>query len=129
VGDYTAISTAVKESYDWRPIDVLINNAGITRSGFMEDFSVEDINTVVQTNLLGSIYPVHAILPQLKLRSRDHPISIVFIGSLASLVRRLYLKNVLSLSKRMRFIDFKHLNVYRVIVRSQQPLRALWIDS
>jgi NAD(P)-dependent dehydrogenase (short-subunit alcohol dehydrogenase family) len=95
----------------------------------MEDFSVEDINTVVQTNLLGSIYPVHAILPQLKLRSRDHPISIVFIGSLASLVRRLYLKNVLSLSKRMRFIDFKHLNVYRVIVRSQQPLRALWIDS
>ncbi|KAG0587977.1 hypothetical protein KC19_2G206500 [Ceratodon purpureus] len=85
VGDYAAISTAVKESYEWRPIDVLINNAGITRSGFMENFSVEDINAVVQTNVLGSIYPVHAVLPQLKLRSRDHPISIVFIGSLASL--------------------------------------------
>ncbi len=88
MGDYTAISTALKESYEWRPIDVLINNAGITRSGFMENFSLEDINTVVQTNVLGSIYPVHAILPQLKLRSRDHPILIVFIGSLASLVSR-----------------------------------------
>lgn len=54
----------------------------------MEDFSLEDINTVVHTNVLGSIYPVHAILPQLKLRSRDHPISVVFIGSLASLVRK-----------------------------------------
>ena len=53
----------------------------------MEDFSVEDINTVVQTNLLGSLYPLHAVLPQLKLWSRDHPVSIVFIGSLASLVR------------------------------------------
>lgn len=85
VGDYASISTAVKESFGWRPIDILINNAGITRSGFMEDFSLEDINTVVHTNVLGSIYPVHAILPQLKLRSRDHPISVVFIGSLASL--------------------------------------------
>jgi len=90
VGDYGAISTAVKESFDWRPIDILVNNAGITRSGFMEDFSVEDIDTVVQTNVLGSVYPVHAILPQLKQRSRDHPISIVFIGSLASLVRRMH---------------------------------------
>lgn len=89
MGDYTAISTAVKESYDWRPIDILINNAGITRSNFMENFSVEEINDVVQTNVLGSVYPVHAILPQLKLRSRDHPISIVFIGSLASLVSRI----------------------------------------
>lgn len=85
VGDYDAISTAVKESYDWRPIDILINNAGITKSGFMEDFKVKDINAVVQTNVLGSVYPMHAILPELKRRSRDHPISIVFIGSLASL--------------------------------------------
>ncbi|KAG0624241.1 hypothetical protein M758_3G233100 [Ceratodon purpureus] len=85
VGNYKAISTAVKESYDWRPIDILINNAGVTRSGFMEEFSVDDINTVVQTNVLGSLYPLHAVLPQLKLRSRDHPVSIVFIGSLASL--------------------------------------------
>lgn len=77
----------MKESYDWRPIDILINNAGITKSGFMEDFKVKDINAVVQTNVLGSVYPMHAILPELKRRSRDHPISIVFIGSLASLVR------------------------------------------
>lgn len=89
MADYGAISTAVKESFDWRPIDILVNNAGITRSGFMEDFSVEDIDVVVKTNVLGSVYPVQAILPQLKQRSYEHPISIVFVGSLASLVRRM----------------------------------------
>lgn len=65
----------------------MFNNAGITKSGFLEDYSEKDISSVVQTNVLGSIYPWHAILSQLKLRSRDHPISIVFVGSLASLVR------------------------------------------
>lgn len=86
VGDYSAIAEVIKQSYEWRPIDVLICNAGLTRSGFLEDVSVEDMNTVVQTNLLGSVFPVHAALPQLKQRSSDHPISIVFVGSLASLV-------------------------------------------
>lgn len=95
MGDYGAISRAVKESFEWRPIDILVNNAGITRSGFMEDFSVEDIDTVVQTNVLGSVYPVHVILPQLKLRSRNHPVSIVFIGSLASLVSKDCMKSYL----------------------------------
>jgi NAD(P)-dependent dehydrogenase (short-subunit alcohol dehydrogenase family) len=86
VGDYAAIARVIDEALTWRPIDVLICNAGITRSGFFEDVSVEDLNAVVQTNLLGTVYPVHAALPSLKERSRSHPVAIVFIGSLASLV-------------------------------------------
>jgi NADP-dependent 3-hydroxy acid dehydrogenase YdfG len=86
VGDYAAIARVIEEALTWRPIDVLICNAGITRSGFFEDVSVEDLNAVVQTNLLGTVYPVHAALPSLKERSRSHPVAIVFIGSLASLV-------------------------------------------
>jgi NAD(P)-dependent dehydrogenase (short-subunit alcohol dehydrogenase family) len=86
VGDYTAIARVIEEALTWRPIDVLICNAGITRSGFFEDVSVEDLNAVVQTNLLGTVYPVHAALPSLKERSRSQPVAIVFIGSLASLV-------------------------------------------
>jgi 3-dehydrosphinganine reductase len=85
VGDYAAIARVIEEALTWRPIDVLICNAGITRSGFFEDVSVEDLNAVVQTNLLGTVYPVHAALPSLKERSRSHPVAIVFIGSLASL--------------------------------------------
>ncbi|CAM6026085.1 unnamed protein product [Sphagnum balticum] len=85
VGDYAAIARVIEEALTWRPIDVLICNAGITRSGFFEDVSVEDLNAVVQTNLLGTVYPVHAALPSLKERSRRHPVAIVFIGSLASL--------------------------------------------
>jgi NADP-dependent 3-hydroxy acid dehydrogenase YdfG len=48
---------------------------------------LQDINDLMQTNVIGSVYPVHAALPSLKQRSRTHPICIVFVASLASLVK------------------------------------------
>lgn len=117
MGNYKAISTAVRESYDWRPIDILINNAGITRSGFIEEVSVEDLNEVVQTNLLGSLYPLHAALTDLKMRSRSHPISIVFIGSLASLVSINYLTPILGRSTRFQSKN-QNLEIRACIVRT-----------
>ena len=117
MGNYKAISTAVRESYDWRPIDILINNAGITRSGFVEEVSVEDMNAVVQTNLLGSLYPLHAALADLKMRSRSHPISIVFIGSLASLVSINYLTPILGRNTRFQSKN-QNLEIRACIVRT-----------
>jgi NADP-dependent 3-hydroxy acid dehydrogenase YdfG len=76
----------MEEALAWRPIDVLMCNAGVTRTGFFEDVKLKDINSIVQTNLLGAIYTVHASLPSLKQHSRTHPVCIVFIASLASLV-------------------------------------------
>lgn len=98
MADYTAISTAVKDSFDWRPIDILVNNAGVTISGLIQDLSAGDLQTVVQTNFLGSVYALHAVLPQLVLRSRDHPVSIVFMGSLASLVRECHIMQIFHLN-------------------------------
>jgi NADP-dependent 3-hydroxy acid dehydrogenase YdfG len=86
VGDYASIARVMEEALAWRPIDVLMCNAGVTRTGFFEDVKLKDINCIVQTNLLGAIYTVHASLPSLKQHSRTHPVSIVFIASLASLV-------------------------------------------
>jgi 3-dehydrosphinganine reductase len=86
VGDYASIARVMEEALAWRPIDVLMCNAGVTRTGFFEDVKLKDINSIVQTNLLGAIYTVHASLPSLKQHSRAHPVSIVFIASLASLV-------------------------------------------
>lgn len=86
VADYKAMSDAICESFSWKPIDVLICNAGLTRSGYMDQVAVEDLELTVRTNILGVVYAVHAVLPLMKKRSPNHPMAIVLMGSLASLV-------------------------------------------
>jgi 3-dehydrosphinganine reductase len=88
VGDYAVIRRVIEEAFAWRPIDVLICNAGLLRTAYFEDLKLQDINDLMQTNVMGSVYPVHAALPSLKQRSRTHPICIVFVASLASLVKK-----------------------------------------
>ena len=89
VGDFAAISEAVAASLRWRPIDVLICNAGITHAGYLEHTDVEDVDRVIRTNINGTVYALHQVLPSLKERSMEdnqsHRVSIVIISSLASL--------------------------------------------
>jgi 3-dehydrosphinganine reductase len=78
---------------------VLICNAGRGQCGYVEDIPSQDVNTLVQTNLLGSLHAVHAALPFLKQQSSsNHPVSIVIMGSLASLVP-LYANSVYTSTK------------------------------
>ncbi|KAH8972341.1 hypothetical protein BDL97_02G190000 [Sphagnum fallax] len=99
VGDYATIARAIREAVAWRPIDVLICNAGRGQCGYVEDIPSQDVNTLVQTNLLGSLHAVHAALPFLKQQSSsNHPVSIVIMGSLASLVP-LYANSVYTSTK------------------------------
>ncbi|MCO5604619.1 hypothetical protein L7F22_058788 [Adiantum nelumboides] len=84
VGEYGAIAESVRKALLWKPIDVLVCNAGLTRGGYLEKSSIQDIDTVIRTNINGSIYPLHEALPSLKEHSATHPVSIVFISSLAS---------------------------------------------
>ncbi|GLJ10512.1 hypothetical protein SUGI_0129590 [Cryptomeria japonica] len=85
VSNFRAITQAIQEAFQWKPIDVLITNAGLTRSGNLETQTVEDIDLTIGTNLNGTIYPIHASLPLLKKHSKEHPVSIVLVGSLASM--------------------------------------------
>ena len=43
----------------------LINNAGITSFKLAEENSINEINDIINTNLLGSIYAIKAVLPQM----------------------------------------------------------------
>ena len=47
-------------------INCLINNAGITSFKSVEENSVKEIDEVINTNLLGSIYTIKAVLPHFK---------------------------------------------------------------
>ena len=47
-------------------LDCLVNNAGITSFKAAEDNSVNEINDIINTNLLGSIYTIKSVLPIFK---------------------------------------------------------------
>lgn len=63
-------------------IDMLINNAGVASGGRFSELSAVAFQTVVQINLLGSIYPTLACLDEIKKQKG----SILFISSVAGIL-------------------------------------------
>lgn len=62
--DFEEVHTTVKEiSTDFGKIDILINNAGITRDTLMMRMSEEQWDAVINTNLKSAFNFVHAITP------------------------------------------------------------------
>ena len=47
-------------------IDVLVNNAGYSLGGALEDFSMEEIKSQYETNLFGLIRVIQAVLPTMR---------------------------------------------------------------
>jgi NAD(P)-dependent dehydrogenase (short-subunit alcohol dehydrogenase family) len=50
------------------PIDVLVNNAGIERSGSVEDLPLADFRAVMETNYFGVIRCIQSVVPQMRQR-------------------------------------------------------------
>ncbi len=79
VGDYDACQEVVaKIESDVGPVEVLINNAGITRDGTMHRMNFEQWNAVIQTNLTSCFNMCHAVLNGMREREFGR---IVNIGS------------------------------------------------
>jgi len=51
VSDGTALEAAIEASVARAPLDVVVNNAGVTRDGLVFRMSVDDWRTVIDTNL------------------------------------------------------------------------------
>ena len=65
VASQTNVDQTVKKILVNSKIDCLINSAGVTSFKLAEDNSVNEINDIINTNLLGSIYTIKAVLPQM----------------------------------------------------------------
>lgn len=59
------VEQTVKKIHAAHKIDCLINNAGITSFKLAEENSINEIDDIINTNLLGSIYTIKAVLPQM----------------------------------------------------------------
>ncbi|HWV73495.1 MAG TPA: SDR family NAD(P)-dependent oxidoreductase [Pseudosphingobacterium sp.] len=59
-GSFDAVKTAKKH---FGSIDVLINNAGFGHIGAVEELSEQDVRSQLETNVLGSLWTIQAVLP------------------------------------------------------------------
>ncbi|MEW8441512.1 MAG: SDR family NAD(P)-dependent oxidoreductase, partial [Candidatus Thiodiazotropha taylori] len=79
VSDYEAVAAGIsKIEEELGPIDVLINNAGITRDSTMHKMSFEKWDRVIQTNLASCFNTCHAVINGMRERGFGR---IVNVGS------------------------------------------------
>ena len=69
VDDDLSVANAVEHFFrTLGPIDVLVNNAGIERPGAIEDLSMDDFKASMETNYLGAVRCIKAVLPSMRER-------------------------------------------------------------
>lgn len=97
VGEILPVTTDVSDEGDvrrlvaetekrWGRIDVLVANAGVMLLGPILDANTDEWRTMVNVNLLGVLYSVHAVLPVMTRLKRGH---IITMSSVAGRVSRL----------------------------------------
>jgi acetoacetyl-CoA reductase len=80
VSDFEACTAGVAQiEKELGPIEVLVNNAGITRDGTMHKMSFEQWNSVIQTNLSSCFNMSHAVIDGMRERGFGR---IVNVGSI-----------------------------------------------
>src|SRR5438045_1053964 len=84
VADQAAVQKAAAQIFeDFGRVDILVNNAGVTRDGLSMRMSMEDWDTVLNTNLKGAFNFTQAVMrPMIKQRSGR----IINISSIAGLL-------------------------------------------
>ncbi len=81
VADYDACKEGIaKVEADLGPVDVLVNNAGITRDGMFHKMTPEQWKEVIDTNLSGLFNMTHPIFPGMRERGFGRIINISSIN-------------------------------------------------
>jgi len=85
VDDDASVRQAVQRvEAELGPIEVLVNNAGIERTGSVEEMPVSDFRNVMETNCFGAIRCIQAVLPGMRARRNGCIVNVTSIsGKLA----------------------------------------------
>lgn len=78
VRDRVAVDSAISHlPPDWSSIDVLINNAGLSRGlDKLQEGSIQDWEEMIDTNIKGLLYLTRAIVPGMISRGRGHVLNL-----------------------------------------------------
>ncbi len=82
VGDRQQTLAAIKQVREaLGPVDVLVANAGVGRPTFLDPINVADVEEMIRVNLLGVVYAIEAVLPEMLTRKQGH---LAAVSSLAA---------------------------------------------
>jgi short-subunit dehydrogenase len=82
VGDRAQILAAVEHvRRQLGPIDLLIANAGVGAPTFLEPVNVAEIEEMFRVNVLGVVYSLEAVLPEMLQRRRGHLAAVSSLGA------------------------------------------------
>jgi NADP-dependent 3-hydroxy acid dehydrogenase YdfG len=92
VTDQNSIKTAVVEGLKaFGSIDVLVNNAGVYTTKPLEMNTEDDINSIINTNIIGTMHMIQAVLPHFRCQKAGMIINISSVaGKLAFPFQSLY---------------------------------------
>lgn len=78
VRDFANVETSFKAFYakNDNKIDILVNNAGLGYFGYVEDYSIEQIHQIFETNVYGTLYTSKMAVPVMKENERGHIVNI-----------------------------------------------------
>ena len=83
VTDLISIKSAIKQVLKYNgKIDVLINCAGVSKAGKMEDSTIEDFDKLLDVNTKGAYRMIHAVLPIMKKQKSGKIINITSMSGL-----------------------------------------------
>ncbi len=86
VVDYQKASQIVAETTEkWGPVDILINNAGISYRSVVEDMTVDDEQTQMQINYLGPMHLIRECIPAMRERRSGRIINISSVGGMMAM--------------------------------------------
>ncbi len=77
ITSYTDVDNFYKEISNSYKIECLVNNAGVTSFKLAEEDSIEEVREIIEVNLLGSIYAIRSVLPDMKNRKDGTIINIL----------------------------------------------------
>ena len=83
VRDRDTVTTVIAGLLAESPIDILISNAGVVMPGHFLDLPNEQFDDMMQTNFLGPVNLVRAVLPSMVERKSGH---VAFVSSFAGLI-------------------------------------------
>lgn len=63
------------------PVDLLVANAGVGMPTFLEPMNVADIEAMFRVNVLGVVYAVEAVLPEMLRRGSGHLAAVSSLGA------------------------------------------------